>query len=131
MLFIFIIYRIVLIKNRCIIFQCIWHIDLIKMQSFWFFVPYLKVLPSVALKDSLRSQKELGVRTLRARFALRRVASPQNKKLLISLKIFSIYLKKYILQFMFLFYSTFSRLRGADFVKVFALLARFAKSASI
>ena len=58
-------------------------------------------------------------------------ASPQNKKLLISLKIFSIYLNNYILQFMFLFYSTFSRLRGADFVKVFALRARFAKSASI
>ena len=129
MLFIFIIYRIVLIKNRCIIFQCIWHIDLIKMQSFWFFVPYLKVLPSVALKDSLRSQKELGGAYPKG--TLRRVASPQNKKLLISLKIFSIYLKKYILQFMFLFYSTFSRLRGADFVKVFALLARFAKSASI
>ncbi len=35
--------------------------------------------------------------------------SPANKKLLINLKIFSIHLNNYILQFMFLFYSTFSR----------------------
>ena len=118
MLFIFIIYRIVLIKNRCIIFQFIWHIDLIKMQFFCFF--YIN-----------KRSGGLG-------------ASPQNKKLLISLKIFSIYLNKYILQFMFLFYSTFSRLtrcglrqsfRPSDTLrekcKYLSYLSTFSESANI
>ena len=85
--------------------------ELKKCSFFGSFIPIPKGTYSV---------KELGVCTLRARFAGGK--APTNKKL----KNFQC-IQKQIYFVIEVFSSTFSRLRGADFVKVFTLRVRFAK----